>query len=407
MESKSVLYISYDGLTDPLGQSQILPYLAGLSKYGYRFTILSFEKKQRLEKEYKLIKDFTEANKIRWVPLSFTTKPPLLSKLYDAIRMRNKAIQLYKKEPFDMVHCRSYPAADVGLYLKKRFGLKFLFDMRGFWADEKKDGSWDLSNPIYKGVYRYYKSKEAAFLKHADQVIALTYSGKEEMQKWAAYNNTVPLDVIPCCADMDHFSLTDQAQKAAARLELELPSKGLVLSYLGSVGTWYMLEEMLLFFKQTKKSYPDAKFLFITHSDPGQIRSVISSLELKQDDVIIREASRKEVPFFLKASDVNLSFIKPVYSKISSSPTKIGEVLSIGIPIIANSGVGDVKKIIDESGVGFVLNDFTEKEFEKAINAIPNLLTKPPASIRAAIEDIYSLKNGIEKYRSGYQKLLQ
>ena len=104
---------------------------------------------------------------------------------------------------------------------------------------------------------------------------------------------------------------------------------------------------------------------------------------------------------------MNLSFIKPVYSKISSSPTKIGEVLSVGIPIIANSGVGDVKEIIDESGVGYVVNDFTEKEFEKAINAMSLLLTKPPESIRAAIEEIYSLKNGIEKYRSSYQKLLQ
>ena len=42
---KRVLYISYDGLTDPLGQSQILPYLQHLAKESYQFTILSFEKK--------------------------------------------------------------------------------------------------------------------------------------------------------------------------------------------------------------------------------------------------------------------------------------------------------------------------------------------------------------------------
>ena len=40
-------------MTDPLGQSQVLPYLIGLTKEGYQFTILSFEKKERfINKKY-------------------------------------------------------------------------------------------------------------------------------------------------------------------------------------------------------------------------------------------------------------------------------------------------------------------------------------------------------------------
>ena len=124
---KKVLYISYDGMTDPLGQSQVLPYLVGLSKSGYRFTILSFEKKDRFDKYRKLIEEITSASNIKWVPLSFTSNPPIISKFYDAVRMRNKASSLYRDERFDMIHCRSYIAADIGLYLKKRYGVKFLF----------------------------------------------------------------------------------------------------------------------------------------------------------------------------------------------------------------------------------------------------------------------------------------
>ena len=45
-----VLYISYDGMTDPLGQSQVIPYIEGLSKLGYQFTLISFEKTDRFEK---------------------------------------------------------------------------------------------------------------------------------------------------------------------------------------------------------------------------------------------------------------------------------------------------------------------------------------------------------------------
>jgi hypothetical protein len=43
----TILYISYDGMTDPLGESQVIPYLEGLSKLGHRIYILSFEKKNR------------------------------------------------------------------------------------------------------------------------------------------------------------------------------------------------------------------------------------------------------------------------------------------------------------------------------------------------------------------------
>src|SRR5215213_9278864 len=134
-----VLYISYDGLTDPLGQSQVLPYLQHLAKYGYQFTIISFEKKSRFAKEGKTIQALVDESKIRWVPLSFTAKPPVFSKVYDRYRMWQTTVRLYKKHRFDLTHCRSYIAAEIGLKLKQKYGVKMLFDMRGFWADEKID----------------------------------------------------------------------------------------------------------------------------------------------------------------------------------------------------------------------------------------------------------------------------
>ena len=39
-----VLYLSHTGLTEPLGRSQVLPYVLGLARRGWDFTILSFEK---------------------------------------------------------------------------------------------------------------------------------------------------------------------------------------------------------------------------------------------------------------------------------------------------------------------------------------------------------------------------
>jgi hypothetical protein len=129
---KKVLYISYDGLTDPLGQSQILPYLRELSKYEFQFFILSFEKKERYEKESHTVKDIVYASGMQWVPLWFTSKPPVLSKMIDRWKLERTAQRLLKREKFDLIHCRSYVAAEAGLSLKRKFNTKFLFDMRGF-----------------------------------------------------------------------------------------------------------------------------------------------------------------------------------------------------------------------------------------------------------------------------------
>jgi hypothetical protein len=304
------------------------------------------------------------------------------------------------------VHCRSYIAADVGLYLKRKFGVKFLFDMRGFWADEKRDGSWNINNPIFNLVYKYYKKKEAAYLSSADYIISLTEAGKEEMTKWKSYNPNIPLKVIPCCTDMEHFSLTDAKHKFKAREMLGLPKHDLVVSYLGSVGTWYMLDEMLSFFKRIKIIYPAAKFLFVTNTNRLIIESRINDLQMGPEDFIILQASRKMVPDIVKASDINISFIKPVYSKISSSPTKLGEVLSMGIPVICNSGVGDVQNIVEFYDVGYIIKSFDESEFDNAAWAIEALLKKSPSDIRNSIKDIFSLERGIQLYLSCYQHIL-
>jgi len=408
MHFPKILYITYDGLTDPLGQSQILPYICGLSKKGYQFTILSFEKRQPYEAISPMIDEIIKKHSIQWVPLSFTSSPPLLSKLYDAIRMRRAAQQLHKREKFDMVHCRSYPAAEIGLLLKRKTGIPFLFDMRGFWADEKRDGgAWPDTNFIFKRVYRHYKNKEKAFVNEADHIISLTNNGKAELQTWPAYNHAIPVSVIPCCADTALFTVKSKDEYSIARQDLGLPPGKLVVSYLGSVGSWYMLDDMLALFKRIRTSYPGSVFLFISHSDPEYIYRQAKAAGIEKDELLIRKAGRKEVPGLAKASDINISFIKPVYSKKSSSPTKLGEVLCMGIPVIVNAGVGDVDKIVQQVSGGIILPDMSEDSFGKAVAAIPELLQADPENIRNKAMKIYDLDRGVELYAQVYKSVTE
>jgi glycosyltransferase involved in cell wall biosynthesis len=400
------LFLSYDGMTDPLGQSQVIPYLAGLTKKGYDVSLISFEKKDKFQKLGQFIQSKLDAAGIYWQPLSFHSKPPVIAKWWDVQLMKTTAGRLHKAKKFDLIHCRSYIAADIGLDLKRKTGVKMLFDMRGFWADEKADGGhWNTKRFFWKQVYQYYKKKEKEFIRETDHIITLTQAGKNEIQSWDYYDREVSITVVPCCADADLFSLTDEKQKQMARQQLGLSADTLVLGYLGSVGMWYMLNEMLEFFKQLLVKYPDAVFLFITNSDKQIILDKFSEYQLSEKNVMLINVNYSEVPFFMKASDLSISFIKPVFSKKGSSPVKVGETLCMGIPLITND-IGDCGTIIRECNAGLVIDEFSPAVYDTVISQIKTLQSSDKATIRENSLHYYGLKEGVEKYAAVYQSIL-
>lgn len=403
-----ILYVSYDGMTDPLGRSQVIPYLEGLSRAGHSICLMSCEKKERFEKSRETIQQQLDEAAIKWVPLSYTSRPPVISTLKDIRKMQNKAKQLHAEIHFDVVHCRSYIAAFVGLSMKRKYGCDFIFDMRGFWADERVDGGlWDQKNLLYRTIYKYFKKKERAFLIAADKVISLTENAKNEISGWDFFKGMQDkIQVIPCCCDMELFNSNKTAEDTERyRISLNIGKEDFIVSYLGSLGTWYLTDDMIRFFAVLKKAVPKSRFLYITQDDKESIIKKSVAAGISENDVIIVAASRDEVPALLGLSKVSLFFVMQAYSKKASSPTKMGEIMSMGIPLICNSGIGDVDTILKESEVGLVVDSFSEKAYEDVISKLDTLLKKDPAHIRAQAARFYSLETGIELYSKVYKGL--
>ncbi len=392
-----ILYISYDGMTDPLGQSQVLPYLIGLSQKGQQITILSTEKKENFIKRHALIAQITEKHQINWEYVFYTKKPPVLSTLKDIYQLQKKAFRLHQQNNFDIIHCRSYIAALIGKKMKRKFGVKFIFDMRGFWADERVDGGlWNLKNPVFARVYQFFKKQEKQFLQEADHTISLTHHAKDEIKTWGL-PKLAPIQVIPCCVDLDLFD----PQKYAAKAE-----KTYTLSYLGSVGTWYMLPEMLAFFRKVLDEKPNAKMCFITTDKPEIIQVEAQKQGVPISQIDIGPAERAEVPKMLLASEVSIFFIKPLFSKKASSATKMGEILAMGIPVITNDGVGDHPYLFERYDLGLLLPDFSEDTLRKSVKKLKTLTQISPEVLQKAAESYFSLSQGIEQYAKVYQDVL-
>jgi glycosyltransferase involved in cell wall biosynthesis len=402
----NVLYLSYDGMTDPLGQSQVIPYLAGLSAAGHQITLVSFEKKDRYFSHKDHIAGLLKHHKIQWEPLPYTKRPPVISTLWDLLRLRFKVNRLIKQQSFQVIHCRSYITSLIGLRLKKKNGFRFIFDMRGFWADERVDGNlWNLKNRFYKLMYDYFKRKEKEFISNADQIISLTENSSRIISDWEL--TKISVQVIPCCADLDHFysKNINTEKKIHWKNKLGIEDNDFVLGYLGAIGTWYMLDEMLDFFKCLLIKKPSSKFLFITQEPVEMIHKAVSKKNISSSRILIASSSRNDLPSLLSLLNLSIFFIRPTFSKKASSPTKQGEIMGMGIPIICNTGIGDTDKIIESSHAGVVIKNFSDDEYMNAIDKASALLETGTETIRAGAEKYYSLTSGIELYKKVYERL--
>jgi len=417
MKKKHILYISYDGMTDPLGQSQVLPYLTENSKENYKFSLISFEKTEKFDKNKKIIKQICNESNIDWHPQSYTKKPPILSTIWDIFKMYLQTKKINSINKIDLIHCRSYQAADIGMLMHKKFDIPWVFDMRGFWADERIDGNiWKKSNFIFRNIYNYYKRKELFFLSSASQIISLTNNAKKEIESWQEKTQinkkfklkTLEIEVIPCCVDTNLFNHqnTNKNNIYTIKKELKINDENFVLGYVGSIGTWYMLPEMLDFFKVLKDRLPNAIFLFITNEPAEKIKAVASSKNINTSDIIVTSCLHSEVPTYIALFTVSIYFILPAYSKKASSPTKQGELMAMGIPIICNANVGDADKIISETNSGWVVNNFEQQEYESITQKIISQpLPDKNTIIQHGIKE-FNLQTGAEKFRKTYERIL-
>ena len=306
-----------------------------------------------------------------------------------------------------MIHCRSYVAAEAGEFLKRKFKARFLFDMRGFWADEKVDnGQWDQKKYLFRRIYRYYKRKEREFLLNADGIITLTRAAKNYLLAFPEYKNLL-IEVIPCCVDLDLFNFQKTSDEQVYRLksDLKIPETAKVITYLGSAGGWYMTREMFRFFKSLSEKYSEYVMLVLTKDDPEVIKMEAAAAGIPNNKIVVTYAARDHLPQVLALSTCGIFFIRNTFSKMASSPTKHGELLGMGIPVICND-IGDTGSIVNDTKTGIIINDFSEGSFQTVICKMIDLENMRKEDIRNCAKRMFDLNAGIHTYLEMYRRIL-
>ena len=386
-----VLYLSYDGALDPLGASQVIPYLEGLASSGHTFVLQTFEKPDRWAQAEAVARTSGRLERagIEWDPLPYTRRPPAVATAWDLARGLRAARERHRWAPFDLVHVRSYPGAVIARTLRHEFGVPYLFDMRGFYAEERVDGGlWRADGPLY----RVTKRLEAGFLRDASGVVTLTEASLAPLQRrMVRAGGTAPVYTIPTSVDLNRFSLTASVE----------PSRYV---YIGSLGTWYRADAMVHLARSLLRHDASAVVEFLLNGAGDAIAGPLAA-EISAGRVQVGSVPHENVPSRLAGAAGTFALIQPAPSKVASAPTKVGESLAMGIPVLVNAGVGDGAAWVRSGPLGVVAPDLTEPALDDSARRFVGVVRTEGIRerCRAFAERHLSLSGACETYARAYE----
>ncbi len=392
---QGVVYISYDGLSDPLGKSQVLPYVTGLADRGHNIELITFEKAPNPTPFREKIH-----RRVRWTGLRYHKTPTLPATALDMTQGALASLITGALVRADLVHVRSYVAATCALPMRMLAKRPLLFDMRGLWPDERvADGNWSQDSKVYEGA----KKMEKLLLEQSSAVTVLTNSMAKYLRSEAPFAASIkaPIHVIPTCTDLDHFSVQTAPH---AEMKARLQGKK-VLCYVGSFGGRYLSKEMARFYLAWRRHAGPSKFLVVSTMEPTDIRQVMQEAGV-EDELVHQSATREQVPALIRCADAGVFFHPVTFANRGAAPTKLGEMLACGLPCAGNL-IGDVPRVLGGENVGVVLEDFSDQSLDAAAKALVAQSALPGMSekCRATAEEWFSLVKGLSGYEDIYRSL--
>jgi len=411
MKPARTLYVCYFGLREPLVQTQVLPYLLQLRSDSLQVSLLTFEPRLNESWTTDEISKQREALKeqgISWHFLKYHKWPSLPATIYDMAIGVWTIIGIMRREGVSILHARNHVPAVMSAVARKLKGARLVFDIRGFMPEEYTDaGVWPENGYLYRGLKRI----ERYLLRTSDAFVLLTEKARDIVFSGCTDTNPKgrPIEVIPCCVDFQRFETVAGLSRESLRAELNLTNRRVIV-YLGSFGGWYMTDEMTEFLAVARQQDAATFAMILTQSSSQMVIERLTSLGFQPKDFLVKQVVPDDVPRYLKAADVAISFIKPCYSKQSSSPTKIAEYLASGLPLVCNAGVGDLDKLINENHAGALLSEFGPESYLQALDATELLRKEPALAERlreVARREFDLIAVGRTRYRRLYDRLLQ
>ncbi len=338
-------------MTEPLGRSQVLEYLSSLS-HSNRIYLISFERKNAIQSgQENEIKELVKDAGIEWRFFQYSNRFGIASTMMQVLKASWFASGLFKKHQFEIVHARSLIPAVVGFILKTIYGVKLVFDIRGFSIEEKVDRG-RLKKESY--LFNILKRIESHLYKSADHIVTLTHSAKEILAQDKVIQKNI-ISVIPTCASRETFRTISRSKKLSFKASMQYAPNDRLVIHTGTVTGWYDFESEVKLVGEMMQQDETIHFLVLNKNDQPYIQELVRKYDLPSDRVKLRSVPFEDVYKYLNIADFSLFFIKPSYSKKASFPTKFAENVACLLPSITNIGIGDMDFYLQQYDVGYAV----------------------------------------------------
>ncbi len=304
-----------------------------------------FTHPDQIAEHLAFLRNYTGA-KVHFIPVEGFFDPAALTHRRDLIAA--PLVKIAKNYDVQIIHGQSIYSTMYALEANKQIKAKLVFDMHGIAVGEAEMAgeSPRRIDVISKG--------DKEILRAADLVVFVS----TQMRKHFDEKFGVPFDnsiIIPTCVQSEKFSMPLEL-RTRKRKGLGLADRFVIL-YLGTLGVWQWPEAMFALFKRIHSRQPDTLFyLLLPESNHQKALQFLQEQNLPEDSYMIQAAPHNEVGSLIGVADAGLLLRQDHPVNRVSSPTKFGEYMAAGVPVIATDKIGDFSEIIQQENLGLVLS---------------------------------------------------
>lgn len=284
-------------------------------------------------------------------PIQFTTLPIIGAFLLVAFGMMSAILTIIRWKP-DAIYTLGGSMA-TGLLMAKLFRCPLITEVNGWGRAELKLISKHPLSMLVSHISRWMDERE---IRHSDHIIVVTAGIKEALQKFLSIDPN-KITVIPNGANTDLFKPINEAKRS-----LQLDSSCYYVGFIGIIAPWQGLDHMINSAPLILKEIPNTKFLLVGDGvAKRRMLELVEDLHLAKDFIFVGEVPYTEVPKYISAMDVCISFRKGT----PASPLKLYEYMVCGKPVVATDDPDN--SFVKEQSAGILLDPEKPEEVATAI----------------------------------------
>jgi glycosyltransferase involved in cell wall biosynthesis len=253
--------------------------------------------------------------------------------------------RIVEENDLTVVHAEALYCTRIGLHLKRQLpNLQLIFDCHGTTPEEERLGG---AHPTRVETMRGWERRA---LTESDLSVFVSQAMLQFYLKEYGLRS-IPHIMVPCCVADERFPTPGVLSPVV------LPANRLVFAYAGSMAAWQCGEEMLRLFAQLHKMDHEAfLLLLVPQADHKKARGYLLKYGVGEDNVLLADVSHEAVAPALQRAHAGFLLRKRNPVNQVASPTKFGEYLAAGIPVIMSDGIGDFSQMASDQRLGLVLS---------------------------------------------------